>query len=149
MISGRGRTSMNARTSALMTRFTCGVAGSLEKTRTALEIGPVNPVVSTSASILPLPPGGTVRSKSATVQPHVGRTWLISNGAAPVLRTWKVAWIFSPFDTVPKSLIFSAMSMTGLGPSAALGACAGVPCCAAAAAPTSSAANEVSNPRVI
>ena len=31
--------------------------------------------------ILPVPPGAIVLSKSATVQPQVGRTWVISSGA--------------------------------------------------------------------
>ena len=96
----------------------------MENTSTAFEIGPENPVVSTSAVILPVPPGGIVWSKLATVQPQVGRTWVTSSGALPVFRTSKTARSFSPLATVPKSLIFSAMSITGRGPSGAFWAAA-------------------------
>ena len=80
-IRARGRTSTNERTSALITRFSWGVMGSLENTSTALAIGPEKAAVSTSARILPVVPGAIERSKSATVQPQVGRTWVISRGA--------------------------------------------------------------------
>ncbi len=87
------------------------------KTMMALEIGPRKAVVSTSALILPVPPGGMVLSKLATVQPHVGRTWVISRGAWPRLRTSNTAFNFSPLATGPKSMIFWTKSADGCGPS--------------------------------
>src|SRR6188474_3289931 len=71
--NGCGATSTNGLTSALTKRFICGRSGSLETTRTDLEIGPEKLLVSTLVWILPSAPGLTTLSNEETVQPQEGR----------------------------------------------------------------------------
>src|SRR3954463_8894452 len=91
-------------TTAEIVTCAVGVLGSLVSSVTALEIGPAKFVVSTCAETLPVWPGLTILSKSATVQPQVGFAERISRSAEPVFLISNDQSIFSPLGTVPKSL---------------------------------------------
>ena len=76
---------------ALMKRFIWGRSGSLEITRTDLEIGPEKLLVSTVDWIFPSAPGLMMRSNEATVHPQDGRASEIMRSEPPVFLTMKVA----------------------------------------------------------
>src|SRR5438094_5707151 len=78
-----------------------GVVGSFVSSVTVLAIGPANALVSTWAETLPVSPGLTTLSNSATVQPHAGRAAMICRSAVPVFFTAKTQLSFSPLGTVP------------------------------------------------
>src|SRR5687767_14935994 len=79
----------------------------------ALEMGPAKFIVSTFAETLPVAPGLTTLSNSATVHPQAGRAAMISRSAVPVFLITNDQSSFSPLATVPKSLIGSTTVRRG------------------------------------
>src|SRR5438552_11153655 len=103
------------------------LTGSFEVTVMVFVIGPLNLLVSTVATTLPLSPGLAEREKSATVQPHDGFASLISRSLLPVFLKLNVNWAFSPLTTSPRSIWSFSNSIFGaLAGAAGLAASAGL-----------------------
>ena len=76
--------------SGISTRKPSTCAPAFEATSIVLEKRPRRPRMSTVARNEPVPPGARIQGdlgKSATVQPHDGRTSMICTGSAPVFVT--------------------------------------------------------------
>src|SRR5258708_31738997 len=76
-------------------------------------MGPAKLVVSRWALILPVSPGLTSLSKSATVQPQPGLAAMICRSALPVFLMTNDQSSFSPLGTTPKSLTGSTIVSRG------------------------------------
>src|ERR1700687_2935445 len=96
-----------------MKRLTWGRSGSLERTRSDLEIGPEKALVSTEVTIFPSPPGLMTLSNEATVQPQPGRASLMIRSEETPFLTTKVVSIICPFATTPASRDSGEISIRG------------------------------------